>query len=259
MINHAAVLIPARDESDRIERCLRSVIAAKQHCSVDVMITVVADGCLDDTAAVARSVQGVQVVEIESSNVGTARRTAALHALHSLDLPPKDIWLANTDADSVVPENWLTAQIGYADSGYDVVIGTVRPDPRESPEELQRKWEETHIKGQPNGHVHGANLGFRASAYLSIGGYRRLPEHEDVDLVTRLAGHSQVASSDAEVITSARLRGQTPGGYAGYLRNMMRRPLTPRSMTGSAGAFYQTSSKGVSLRPLEEDDPSPIH
>lgn len=234
MIGHVAVLIPARDERDRIEQCLRSVLAAAARCPVDVSIILVADGCLDDTAKIARSFPAVQVIEIESSNVGTARRTAARHALRSLSLPLESVWLANTDADSLVPENWLTVQTGYADAGYDLVVGTVRPDAREYPEERQREWEKTHVRGRPNGHVHGANLGIRASAYLQAGGYRPLPEHEDVELVARLAGHPQIASDDAEVITSARLVGRTPGGYAGYLRNAARPPrqLSPAEPTG---------------------------
>lgn len=246
MIAHVAVLIPARDEQDRIGQCLTSVQAAIRHCSVEVSITVVADGCHDNTAAIARTFPDVQVVEMASSNVGAARLAAARHALgnvldpalgygpypsldpaqhtathaapHRPGIEPENVWLANTDADSIVPENWFAIQIGYADAGYDVVIGTVRPDPREFPEELQREWERTHLRGQPNGHVHGANLGVRASAYLGAGGYRRLPEHEDVDLVMRMNAYQQVASDEAEVITSARLVGRTSGGYAGHLR-----------------------------------------
>ncbi len=219
MIRHIAVLIPARDEQDRIERCLRSILAAKRRCPVETSLVVVADGCLDGTARLARRFSAVEVVEIESANVGTARRVAAQHVLRSLTVPAEQVWLANTDADSTVPANWLTVQLGYAAAGYDVVIGTVRPDPAEYPADLRQEWERTHVRGRPNGHVHGANLGVRASAYVAVGGYRPLPEHEDVDLVARLALHPQVASDDAEVITSARLVGRTPGGYARYLRN----------------------------------------
>ena len=37
------------------------------------------------------------------------------------------MWIANTDADTVVPPTWLTTQLRWADSGHDVVIGTVEP------------------------------------------------------------------------------------------------------------------------------------
>lgn len=221
MIRYVAVVIPARNEGDRIEECLHSVVAAKAQCTVEVSITVVADNCNDDTARIARNVPGVDVVEISAGNVGVARRTGVDNAITALPFPLSSTWLANTDADSIVPPNWLASQICLANTGYDVVIGTVRPDPREYPVDRQTQWEKTHIKGQPNGHVHGANLGVRASAYSAIGGYSSLPEHEDVDLVARLSSFRQVASDDAEVVTSARTSGRTPGGYAGYLRKQV--------------------------------------
>jgi glycosyltransferase involved in cell wall biosynthesis len=207
------VVIPARDEEDLIGRCLVAVLESAQHVSVPVDIVVVADGCLDRTTSIARAFRGVRVLEIESSNVGTARATGAQAALAR-----GAQWLANTDADSVVPQNWLSHQLALATAGWDVVVGTVRPDFEELTPEQRHAWLATHRVGEPNGHVHGANLGVRASAYAAAGGYRTLPEHEDVDLVTRLADFRSIASDGAEVITSARRFGRTPGGYARFLR-----------------------------------------
>ena len=81
-------------------------------------------------------------------------------------------------------------------------------------------WERTHVPGQANGHVHGANLGFRADRYLQAGGYPRLPEHEDVRLVSTLRtlpGIVEEATDACCVLTSGRSVGRTPGGYARYL------------------------------------------
>lgn len=218
MISHVAVLVPARNEQDRIERCLRSLVVAKQQCTVHVSIILAADACRDATVQRALAFPEVQVLEVDFENVGAARRAAAQHALDNTLVAPESLWLANTDADSVVPQNWLSSQLALANAGYDLVVGTVRPDPAEYPVEMQREWLKTHVKGKPNGHVHGANLGVRASAYCEVGGYLPMPEHEDVDLVARLARYPKVASDAGEVITSARLEGRTPGGYAGYLK-----------------------------------------
>lgn len=214
MIRRIGVVIPARDESATIANCLRSVKTAAARLDVPVSIVVVADGCLDDTAAIARTFAGVEVVELESSNVGTARAVGSRRALRlGAD------WLANTDADSVVPANWLDVHRAFADAGAAVVIGTVRPDFDDLTERQRAAWLAGHIPGRPNGHVHGANLGIRASAYIAAGGYQPLPEHEDVDLVERLTRHGPAVASDAaEVITSGRAVGRTPGGYARYLR-----------------------------------------
>lgn len=213
---HLGVVIPARDEEQLIGRCLASVRAAAASVSARVTVVVVADGCLDSTVAVARSVRGVRVIELESSNVGAARAAGAAEVLRlGAD------WIANTDADSVVPANWLVHQAELADEGWDVMVGTVRPDFAELAPEQQAVWLGSHTPGEPNGHVHGANLGVRASAYRTSGGYRELPEHEDVDLVARLDGFRTIASDTAEVVTSARRYGRTPGGYARFLRETL--------------------------------------
>jgi len=178
-----------------------------------VDVTVAADGCLDDTTRVARGFRGVRVIELESSNVGAARAAGAAGALRRGAL-----WLANTDADSVVPPHWLAHQVALEAAGWDVMVGTVRPDFEELDAEQREAWLGTHHSGEPNGHVHRANLGVRASAYRASGGYRALTEHEDVDLVARLEGFRVIASDAAEVVTSGRRFGRTPGGYARFLR-----------------------------------------
>ena len=64
------VVIPARDEEELIGPCLDSVIAAATPAT---RILVVADGCVDGTAEVARS-RGVEVLELGGRSVGAARR-----------------------------------------------------------------------------------------------------------------------------------------------------------------------------------------
>lgn len=207
------VVIPARDEEELIGRCLASVTRAAAMVRARVHVVVVADGCLDRTVAVARSFRGVRVLEVESSNVGAARAAGARSVLQrGAD------WIANTDADSTVPLNWLAHQVDLEARGWDVMIGTVRPDFAELSVEQRAAWLSTHGDGQALGNIHGANLGVRASVYRSSGGYEELPEHEDVDLVARLQGARIIASDEAEVVTSARRFGRTPGGYARYLR-----------------------------------------
>ena len=134
---------------------------------------------------------------------------------------PSRTWLACTDADSAVPAGWILEQVRLADAGADVVVGTVRPDPADLTATQLAAWRATRVPGRPNGHVHGANLGVRADAYLRAGGFPDRPVHEDVDLVAALvASGARVVATDAcDVLTSGRLLGRAPGGYAGYLRS----------------------------------------
>jgi glycosyltransferase involved in cell wall biosynthesis len=205
---NVAVVIPARDEGELIARCLASIGNAR--------IIVVADSCADDTAAIARS-RGAEVIEIDAANVGLARAIGCEAALRH----PEVDWLACTDADSVVPVNWIDEQQRLAATGTDAVIGTVRPDFADLTALQTGAWLATHQPSVANGHVHGANLGLRASAYLSVGGFAPVSEHEDNDLVARLAaaGFTVTPTAAIEVLTSGRVFGRTPGGYARYLRD----------------------------------------
>ncbi len=209
------VVVPARDEAERIDACLTALEVAASWSDVPAQIVVVADGCLDDTAARARRHPGVVVLETEGSNVGGARAAGA-----RLALAGGATWLASTDADSLVPADWLTAQLEFARAGAEVVIGAVHPRFADlTPDEVEW-WHRTHDGGQALGNIHGANLGIDATAYRRAGGYRALPEHEDTDLVRRLrlSGAVVVATERGMVETSGRHVGRTPGGYARYLR-----------------------------------------
>jgi glycosyltransferase involved in cell wall biosynthesis len=214
------VVIPARNEELLIGRCLESVVAAAAFAGVEPQITVVADACTDATAEVARQFAGVQVLEVDGANVGLARGVGVAGALERAGAAASTIWIANTDADSVVPLTWIADQVDLEARGTDLVIGTVRPDFDDLTAEQVAGWLDGHTPGSPNGHVHGANLGIRGSIYEAAGGFAPLAEHEDVDLVARCAPLTSavVATDTSEVLTSGRQFGRTDGGYARYLR-----------------------------------------
>jgi glycosyltransferase involved in cell wall biosynthesis len=212
------VVIPARDEQELIGRCLDSVRRAA--AGLSARIIVVADRCTDDTVAIARAVRGVEVREIDAAAVGVARAIGFELATSA--------WIATTDADTIVPAHWLREQLAIAGHGADVAVGTVRPAPDDLNPAEWIAWEASHAEGRALGHVHGANLGVRASAYRTVGGFAAVAEHEDVDLVHRLrsAGFRISASDSFEVVTSGRRVGRTPGGYARYLREQFSASLT---------------------------------
>ena len=219
----ALVVIPAHDEAELLDRCLGSIAVAVRHAAergIRCEVRVVLDDCRDECDEVAAR-HPFPVLEIGARRVGTARAAGIEHGLAALgQIDDRRIWIANTDADSEVPPNWITAQCDAADDGTDVFVGTVRPDFDDLSPEHRRHWLRTHSPGEPNGHVHGASLGLRASMYRAVGGFDDVREHEDVYLVKRCRALGAVihASDHAEVVTSGRFVGRTPGGYAGYLR-----------------------------------------
>jgi glycosyltransferase involved in cell wall biosynthesis len=220
-----AVVIPARNESALIDACLQSVLEARsallaqEHTKVTV--TVVADGCTDDTFQRASRFPGVDVLPTRPIGVGAARRLGVRRALDRVREPPRKIWIANTDADSVVDRSWLVNQATAAQRGIDVRIGAVQPHFHELTRLQLEAWHLRHRDGEARGHVHGANLGMRGSTYLIAGGFRTLELHEDVDLVARAVAMDAAIATEAvpDVFTSARPVGRAPGGYASYLSN----------------------------------------
>ncbi|MGB4780081.1 glycosyltransferase [Microbacterium sp.] len=232
-IRAIGVVVPAHDERELLPACLEALARATRAARAlvaEVRVWVVLDACRDDSERIA-SARGVDVLSIDARNVGRARGTgvAALTAAFA-GTPPERVWIANTDADSVVPPHWLTHQLRLADAGADLVVGTVRPDFRDlSPEQCEAWWA-MYTPGVANGHVHGANLGIRASTLLAAGGFAPLPEHEDVDLVERARATGAIvrASDAAWVRTSGRASGRTAGGYARYLREDLL-PLAQRA------------------------------
>lgn len=215
------VVVPVHDEEELLAACLASLAEAADAAGAPVDTVVVLDDCRDGSAAVARSA-GVRTLAVRAGAVGAARAAGVDAGLALRADDPGTVWIACTDADTVVPPHWLRAHRSLADAGADVVVGTVRPDPRDLTPRQLAAWRATRVPGRPNGHVHGANLGIRADAYRRAGGFAPLVEHEDVDLVARLRVDPGVvvrASDEVDVVTSGRTAGRTPGGYAGYLRD----------------------------------------
>jgi glycosyltransferase involved in cell wall biosynthesis len=127
-----AVLIPARNEEVLLGRYLESVIRAIDALPATIRATIVlvSDCSTDRTAEIGCSLIGKHgsVLHTRSGTVGTARALAASYAIAKTTAPFSNIWLANTDADCVVPSTWLSDQIDFAASGIEAVAGIILVD-----------------------------------------------------------------------------------------------------------------------------------
>ena len=239
-IGAVIIVVPVHNEAELLERCLTALGHAVAETSLPCVVRIVLDACDDESATIAAQ-HTFPLLALDANAVGAARAHGVASALRALDglnsLPPERIWIAGTDADSAVPANWLTTQRELADDGADVVLGSVRPDFDDLSESHREHWLRTHTHGAPNGNTHGANLGVRASTYISVGGFPSLPRDEDVQLVDacRAAGAVVVASDVAEVMTSGRLEGRAPGGYASFVREMAGHFAPERATTSPDG------------------------
>jgi glycosyltransferase involved in cell wall biosynthesis len=225
VIGSAGVVVPAHNEEALLPGCLAALRAAVLAVApMPVRICVVADACFDRTAEIAREF-GAHVVSVAERNVGAARAAGMSAILSQLaGNPPDRVWLASTDADTRVPPSWLARQLAYAAAGWDVVLGTVSvTDWNEHPAQLSAAFAARYAFGDgSHPHVHGANLGCRASAYLKAGGFRPLRTAEDHDLLRALSesGCAIARSSDIPVTTSSRRSGRAPAGFSQLLTTL---------------------------------------
>ena len=221
------VVVPAHNEEAMLPACLAALRRAVAAAGIPVHLVVVADTCTDRTAAVARAC-GARVISTGARNVGAARAAGMTEMLRlAAGRDPAAVWLATTDADTVVPSGWLRRQLRYAERGWDVVLGTVAvADWEEYPPHVPAAFEVLYdYGGGPHPHVHGANLGIRASAYLAAGGFRPLATAEDHALLAAAteAGCPVVQAGDITVRTSGRRQARAPLGFSHLLRTLASR------------------------------------
>ncbi|MDQ0754487.1 glycosyltransferase family 2 protein [Arthrobacter sp. B3I4] len=251
-IDTVAVVLPAHNEDQHIDSALRAVRRAadelqRMRPEVVVRVMVVLDSCNDRSAQITagyvdadprfgsldvrlRSAGASRAAGVRAALFGRPRRAPGLRPGPA---PwPGRTWLANTDADSQVPVNWLVRQLEFAEAGADAVLGSVEPDPAGMDPELLRRWLERHPFEEDHPHIYGANFGVRASAYLAAGGFSKQVSHEDRILVQGLRGlaFAVLATDSMRVLTSGRTHARAPQGFGTYLRALGRqRPPTVAS------------------------------
>ncbi|KAA0080466.1 glycosyltransferase [Mycolicibacterium sp. P9-64] len=221
----AVVVIPAHNESAHLPGSLKTVVTAAACSSMTVLTVVVLDACDDASADLAGQFgSDVHFIEVDVRNVGAARAAGFDYARSSAGVDCTDesrTWYATTDADTRVDPDWLIRQTA---SGADMVLGVVRiANWRSLPAAAVRKYLSAYRskrRADGHGHVHGANMGFRAEAYWQVGGFNALATGEDVDLAARFEERGLVIDRNERlsVTTSARQKGKAPRGFAAHLR-----------------------------------------
>ena len=222
------VVVPACNEEETIEACIASVREALAGCAqiASSWIVVVADSCKDSTVERAWSAlrEGGRVIECAFASPGLARRYGASEVLsHFAAQSPDRIWIANTDADSMPHPDWIFRQLQLARLDYCGVAGIVHLEfsDLQQPQVMQAFLSDYSMNADgTHPHVHGANMGIRADAYLDAGGWSDLSLAEDHALWSsvKVRGWRVISSIASVVTTSSRLCGRARGGFADALR-----------------------------------------
>jgi glycosyltransferase involved in cell wall biosynthesis len=212
-----AIIVPAHNEELVLDDCIKSLLAAAAHQDLaheSVEILIVLDACDDGSMLVAQS-HDVLTHACDHRNVGMTRAEGA-----KLMLERGARWLAFTDADTVVPYSWLADQVKF---DTDAVCGVVEvADWSEHSEFVRERYDAHYTPVDGHRHIHGANLGVSAAAYVRAGGFRALPAHEDVHLIEDLerSGATITWTAVNRVTTSARKSCRCREGFGDYLKSL---------------------------------------
>ncbi len=199
---------------------LLAALARQARVSVPVEIVVVDDGSNDDTAALARSSAGVEVITQANAGPAAARNRGARAARGDI--------LVFTDADCEPAPDWLARLTRplLEDESVDAAKGVYRT--------RQRRWAARFAQLEFEGRyrllararhisfVDSYSAAVRAVAFRAVGGFDPhfpLADNEDVDLSFKLAraGYKMVFCPDAVVYH------QHPATWRRYLALKLRR------------------------------------
>lgn len=181
MTKKISVVIPTYNEERYIERCLQSLV--NQTLNRDEFEIVVVDGgSADRTVELAEGYADI-VIQQESKGVGGARNDGVEVSRGEL--------IATTDADIILPEDWL-ARIctDFESKNVVCVYGPINP--------IEDIFKYQFLIGLFNKVAYllarmrvfyatlGSNTAFRRRTFLQIGGYSDLPAGDDYEIALRL-------------------------------------------------------------------------
>lgn len=206
-----SVVIPAYNEEKYLPKTLESIADLDRKPDETIVID---GGSTDKTAQVARSL-GVKVVTIAHRGIGYARQKGILAATGDI--------IADTDADTLVPTDWLTNHIRVLTKP-DVVLsfGPFRVLDGSFPYyqhinyvQTPLQWLFSRILNLP--FAAGQNMAFWREKALSIGGFNeQIKVMEDNDLAFRMRKVGRVVFLANNWVTSSGRRSQE--GWGMYTR-----------------------------------------
>ena len=228
------VVIPARDEEQRIAGCM-AALGAQTVPPDQFEVILVLDRCADHTAQIAersarRSGIRLSLVESPGAGAGAARRAGMdLAAERLLARGLESGLIATTDADSQPEPDWLARQLAHVRLGAQAIAGLIELDPEDArtlaPEVLRRRERDAAQRLQrvreadpsaAHHHFAGASIGVTAATYRAVGGLEPVAALEDAAFAQRLAdaGVPVLRAGDVRVRTSTRADGRAARGLS---------------------------------------------
>lgn len=238
----AVVAIPAWNEAERIAACLSALGNQVRPLTAGVLL---ANNCIDGTETIAQNVTlpfrlAIRRVALppDQAHAGMARHLAMRHAA---ELAGPDGIVLTTDADAIVPPDWVALNLDAVAAGSDAVCGRAVIDPHEAtliPAHLhaddalecqyadlldaiaEALCPDPADPSPRHTEASGASLAVTVAAFNRVGGVPLVPTGEDRALVAALARIDAPIRHDPaiRVTVSGRIEGRAPGGMADTIR-----------------------------------------
>lgn len=196
-----SIVIPAYNESTMLPLCLESVINQDYKGKFEVIV--VDNASTDETPKIVKKYKDVRLFKETKIGVSYARSTGFEHA--------KGDVIASTDADTIVPTNWLTLiSEDLKDSSISGLVGAYELCNTNT---FSKKFVQKMIPifraidYLLGAHFAGANFVVRKEVYERVGGFdHSFVTGEDLDLSYRIrkAGYKLKVAYHIKVKTSAR-------------------------------------------------------
>ena len=179
-----SVVIPARNESGNIKICVESILA--QNYPTDFFeIIIIDDFSEDDTALIVKKLQeqyaNVHLLSMadyfKPDEISSYKKKAIEKAVQHA----KGSWIVTTDADCIVPPNWLLLFHQYIEQHQPVFVAAPVMFIKESGVLNQFQLLDflalqgitaAAVGAGKHSMSNGANLAFEKSAFIAVGGYQ---------------------------------------------------------------------------------------
>lgn len=175
-LNRISIIIPARNEQEHIEFCLRALLNQDYNNELYEII-VVDNNSTDNTLEIVRRFGQVRIVNCLKGPVGRVRNSGAESAQGTI--------LAFIDADCVAPTDWLKNINLTVKDGIAVGGGAKLPTP---PHDIEKYW----LLEGPDGHslpkeLIGASIAITKRDFDEVRGFNELiPSGEDSEFSLRI-------------------------------------------------------------------------
>ena len=217
-----SILIPARNESANIHRCIQSILAQKYPASLFEII-VIDDHSTDGTAEVVQAfgASNVRVLFLKDFVKDRAKLKAfKKKAIEIAIQKSMGELIVTTDADCVVPAEWLNLLVSfYEKKQYKFIAAPVNFHEEKSVFEKIQSLDFLGMMGVTGAGIHrkfmnmcnGANLAYEKKAFYDVGGFEGIDgiaSGDDMLLMQKMAKHFPnkigfLKNKNATVLTKA--------------------------------------------------------